>query len=81
MGLNFLSMVGQLTADELPSKQKKTVSKADYHDFCNEYIFDSLKGLTFGKAFSLRFDIKDNMLEVLGDDTARFLIENLGYIK
>lgn len=74
-------MVGQLTANEMPSKQKKTVSKADYQVFCNEYIFDSLKGLTFGKAFCLRFDIKDNMLLALGDDSARFLIENLGYIK
>ena len=83
MGLNFLSMVGQLTANERPSlqKMKKTVSRQEYEVFCNEFIFESLKGLTFGQAFCERFDITDNMLSTISDDSAKFLIEKLGYIK
>lgn len=81
MGLNFLSMVGQLTDNDPPSSQKKMVSKEDYQNFCDEYIFDSLKGVSFGNAFCERFGINDNMLSTLSDDGAKFLIENLGYIK
>ena len=76
-------MVGQLTSNEAPSLQKmrKTVSKKDYTVFCDEFIFDSLRGLTFGQAFCERFDITDNMLSIISDDSAKFLIEKLGYIK
>ncbi len=81
MGLTFLSMVGQLTSNEPPSKLKKTVSKQDYEVFCNEFGFDKIRGLTFGEAFCERFSITDNILSIMSDDGAKWLIEHLGYIK
>jgi hypothetical protein len=64
------------------SKTKKTISKEDYQIFCKEYIFNAIQGETFGNSFCKRFEISDNMLSRIKDTSeAKFLINNLGYIK
>lgn len=63
------------------SKAKKTVSREDYELFCKEYVFDQLKGLSFGQAFCKRFKIDDALINIVSNDTAKFHIEALGYIK
>lgn len=63
------------------NKEKKTISKQDYELFCKEYIFDNLKGKSFGQAFCERFQIQDHLINNVSNDTAKFHIEMLGYIK
>ena len=62
-------------------KVHKTVSKQDYEWFCKEYVFDQIKGIRFGEAFCKRFGIDDALINMVSNDTAKFHIEALGYIK
>ena len=58
--------------DPLPKIQ---ISKQDYEVFCNEYIFDQLKGKNFGRAFCERFNVNDIVIKCLFDaDIAREMI-------
>lgn len=59
----------------------KTISKQDYEVFCKEFTFEKLKGKKYGEAFCERFELDDCILKNLSDTTAKFHIENLGYIK
>lgn len=63
------------------SKSHKTVSKQDYELFCKEYMFEQLKGVRFGEAFCKRFSIDNVLINMVSNDTAKFHIEALGYIK
>jgi hypothetical protein len=63
------------------SKVHKTVSKEDYELFCKEYVFEQLKGISFGEAFCKRFGIDNALINMVSNDTAKFHIEALGYIK
>ncbi len=63
------------------NKEKKTVAREDYDLFCKEYTFDQLKGIRFGEAFCKRFNIDDQLINIVSNDTAKFHIETLGYIK
>jgi hypothetical protein len=60
----------------------KLISKQEYEVFCNEYIFDQLKGKRFGQAFCERFDIVNDMVVklLIDEDIAREMIEE-NYIK
>ena len=61
---------------------KIAVSKKDYDLFRKEYIFEKLKGVTFGKAFSKRFGIEDYLLDILVDECyAIDHISRMGYIR
>lgn len=56
------------------------VTKVDYEKFCKEFIFEKLKGKSFGEAFCKEFGFNDIFLKSLSDDTAKYHIEKLGYI-
>ena len=59
--------------DKLPKQQ---ISKQDYEVFCKEYIFDQLRGKSFGRAFCERFDVNDTVISLLFDeDIAREMIK------
>ncbi len=78
---HFHSQVMNAMAGML-SKAKKTITKEQYDQFKNEFVFDKLRGLTLGQAFCEKFKINDYMLSnIKSDEEAIFLIENLGYIK
>lgn len=49
------------------------VSKKDYEQFRNEYIFDAIQGKSFGSAFCDRFDITDYLLLVKWEN--QYLLE------
>jgi len=52
------------------------ISKHDYEVFKKEYIFDKLKGYNYGKAFCLKFDVVDPVVErLIDDDIAKEMIE------
>lgn len=75
---SFDFMVNQLTS--LPDK--KTISKVEYQRFCKGYIIYKLRDVSFGRAFTQEYQINDSVLANLSNDqTAKFHIENLGYIE
>jgi hypothetical protein len=38
------------------------VESADYQQWCQEVVFDLLRGMRYGQSFCNRFDITDNIL-------------------
>lgn len=79
MNNNFLSILKSL--DNLTCNAQKSVDKEEYEIFCKEFVFEKIKGQTFGYAFCKKFDLNDTFLKDLSDDTAKYHIEKLGYIK
>lgn len=67
--------------EQLTGNAKKSVDKEEYELFCKEFVFDKIKGKTFGFAFCEKFELNDTFLKNLSDDTAKYHIETLGYIK
>lgn len=60
----------------------KTISKEEFDLFCKEFVFEKIKGVSFGTAFCKRFGIEDSAISILKtDDFAKELIKSLGYIK
>lgn len=67
--------------DKLTNNSTKQISNIDYEEFCKEYVFEKIKGKSFGEAFCERFNFNDIFLKNLTDDTAKHHIEILGYIR
>lgn len=61
---------------------KVTINRTDYESFCKEYVFNKLKGETFGSAFCKRFNLSDRAISnLVSEQFTKELIESLGYIK
>jgi len=75
---NFFDCLDGL--EQLTGNSFKKISKQDYELFCKEFVFEKIKGVTFGKAFCERFGFNDIFLKDLTDSTAKDHIEKLGYI-
>jgi hypothetical protein len=68
--------------DLIVRTKKATVSRKQYEKFCREFVFDALRGDTFGKAFCHKFKIMDYILLLSTDmDEAMRYIEKSKYIK
>lgn len=67
--------------EDLTTNKNKVISKHEYKIFCNEFVFDKLKGQSFGESFCKKFGFNDTFLKNLSDETAKNHIELLGYIK
>lgn len=81
-GINMADIFSYLNAlEDLTQNKDKFVSKHDYVKFCNEFIFNKLKGETFAEAFCERFGFNNVFLKGLSDSIAKHHIEQLGYIK
>lgn len=65
----------------LTDNKTKSVNKKDYESFCKEFVFYDLKEISFGEAFCERFGFNNIFLKNLSNETARYHIEKLGYIK
>ena len=77
-----MDLIEQLThLESLTGNSKKQISKIEYNEFCKNFIFQKLQGKSFAKAFCDYFDFNDTFLRNLSDDTAKYHIEKLGYIK
>ena len=86
MGLNntFKQITEWLSIADRPDTTARVYSipKTDYEQFCQKYIFEKLKGITFGKAFCRRFNLTDIVLLAMTSQTeAEKYIENCKYIK
>ena len=74
-------MISSVTKTTTSTCSTISVGREDYEVFCNEYIFDQLRGVKFAAAFCKRFSINDLALSILQDnDNAKSLIESLGYV-
>lgn len=81
-GTDMADIFSYLNAlEDLTQNKNKIVNRHEYQKFCNEFLFNKLKGEAFGEAFCKRFGFNDVFLKGLSDDTAKFHIEKLGYIK
>lgn len=76
---DFITALAAL--EQLTNNKEKKISKKEYEIFCKEFIFEKIKGKSFGKAFCDKFQFNDTFLKALSDDTAKSHIETLGYIK
>lgn len=79
------SMYNSVFSDAITSldsiiNKNRDVSKTDYENFCKDFLFDKLKGKSFGQAFCERFDFNNLLLKHLSDATAKYHIETLGYV-
>lgn len=79
MNDSFMYTLGAL--ESLTTNSEKTISTTDYNVFCKEFVFDKLKGKSFGEAFCEKFGFNNIFLKSLSDSTAKLHIEKLGYIK
>lgn len=71
-----------LNSDIFKDEDFTPINKADYDMFCREYVFDSLRGDTFGRAFQKRFDCRDRVLSMFRDQRHTMKhIEYCGYVK
>jgi hypothetical protein len=60
----FEQMVSQMTN----TTTNLYISRKDYELFCKEYVFDKLKGISFGNAFCKRFDIRNYAISNMKDE-------------
>lgn len=67
--------------ESLTSNSNKQISKQEYEIFCKEFVFQKLQGISFADAFCNKFNFNKIFLEKFSDDTAKYHIEKLGYIK
>lgn len=71
-----------LISSQAASEELARVSPEEYEQFCNEYVFDALRGKSFGRAFCERFNIVDFLLvRDQPDDWAKQYIRNCGYVR
>jgi hypothetical protein len=75
---NFITVLAAL--EQLTTNSEKTISRVEYDMFLKEFVFDKLKGKSFGTAFCEKFGFSDIFLKALSDETAKSHIEKLGYI-
>lgn len=81
-GIKMQQVIDHLSGlEDLTNNKNKVVSKKDYELFCKEYLFEQIKGYTFGAAFCKRFGFNDIFLKHLSNETAKKHIELLGYIR
>lgn len=79
MNDSFIHILGAL--EDLTANKEKQISKAEYEVFCKEFVFEKIKGKSFGFAFCERFNFNNIFLKSLSDETAKSHIEKLGYIQ
>lgn len=77
--MDFITTLAAL--EQLTGNPKKKISKTEYEIFLKEFVFEKLKGDSFGSAFCIKFGFNDTFLKALSDETAKLHIEKLGYIE
>lgn len=65
----FDQMVTQLTVDAFRDVDVSKIDKNDYESFLKEFVFDKLRGIKLGEAFSKKFNVKDRVLCMYGNET------------
>ena len=76
----FSSMVNQLELQTLGKNTNFKISKKEFENFEREYIFEQIKGIKMGKAFCIKYDVHNNILEMLSNESAKYHIQKF-YVK
>jgi hypothetical protein len=72
----------QLSNPTTKRTQTPVCTLGQYEQFKKEFVFDKLRGSTFGQSFCEKFGITDNMLSIVTSETeADYLVRALGYVK
>jgi hypothetical protein len=75
-------MVTTLSSDSFKDHDFTPVSKKEYDMFCKEYVFDKLRGDSFGTAFQKRFNCLDRVLSMFASqEDVMAHIKYCGYVK
>lgn len=76
----FDYIVGSLQTytDKNPNQ---VIPRKEYEEFCKEYVFLKLKGVSFGKAFCEHFDVNHFIIYSLPEESAKGFIEKHGFVK
>lgn len=73
------------TVAQLANTQRSwpVVSPDEYEKFCYGYLFDALRGYTFGQAFCRKFSINDALLiyTLRDEHSAKQYIEKQRYVR
>ena len=70
------------TAMTANPKVADIISKSEYDEFCRDYLFELIKGESFGTAFTKRFGIEDGVLDLgLSTEATQDHIKRMGYVK
>ena len=78
----FGHIVNTLSSDEFKDNDFTPVCKYEYATFCKDYVFEKLKGVSFGVAFQKRFGIKDRVLSMFSEQSVCMThIEYCKYVK
>jgi len=78
----FGHIVNTLSSDAFKDNDFTPVCKYEYATFCKEYVFEKLKGVSFGVAFQKRFGVRDRVLSMFRDQAdAMAHINYCGYVK
>lgn len=83
---NGRAVFGRLIDDIITGverRQRVTVKAHDYKKFCHEYLFDAIRGLTFGQAFCKKFCIYDAVLihTIRDEEEAKRYIQDARYVE
>lgn len=78
-----MNSIQHMAADLLNRIQNRTevsITRKDYEIFCKEYVFDAIKGKSFGSAFCEKFHVLDYSLLHSSTEFAKKHIETSRYI-
>lgn len=80
--MTFKNIINALIDEQSVENNHGVISQEDYDKFCREYVFDALKGKSFGAAFCAKFNVVDFLLlRDQPDDWAKDYIKNCGYVR
>jgi hypothetical protein len=72
-------MINELSLEAFKDYGATSVTKQEYETFLKEYVFEKLKGISLGKAFSEKFNVRDRVLQIFSDDEEA--IKHIKYCK
>lgn len=71
-----------LRSDDFKDTQFNGITQKEFDIFLKEYTFEKLKGKTLGQSFAEKFNVQDQVLYIISDDsTALSHIKYCKYIK
>jgi hypothetical protein len=76
----FDNMVKQLEVQTLSKTHNLKITQQEFDDFCKEYIFEQLKGISLGYAFCEKYNESNFVLSILPNESAKKHIKKF-YIK
>ena len=79
----FAAMAGELINGPPSARPLPYISQQQYDRFCYEYLFDAIRGLTFGQAFCKKFSIHDVLLihTIRDEQEAKRYIRGARYVE